>query len=97
MKNALLFILVSFAVAAGAQDRTITVREVDVAPVRAEVEVLPDAGCALTAFATVSPPSVEPIFVRSRYAFNGARCTSVKNAIVQAAKNDLGVGDGSAP
>lgn len=88
------FLGVSIAVA---QDRTITVREVDVAPRKAEIEVLVDGGCLLTAYATISPPSVEPVMFRSQYAFNGARCTTIKTAIVQAAKNDLQVGTGAAP
>lgn len=93
-------VLVALAFAAGiaiAQDRTITVREVDVAPRAAMVDVLPDGGCVLTAFATVASPSIEPVFTRSQYVFNGARCTTVKNAIITAAKKDLGCGDGSLP
>lgn len=80
-----------------AQDRTLTVREVDVAPQYGVVDIRSDGGCALTAFAVVSSPSIEPHFTRSQYIFNGARCTTVKAAIIQAAKNDLGVGDGTAP
>lgn len=80
-----------------AQDRSMTVREVDIAPKRAEIEVLPDGGCMLTAFAAVSPPSVEPYYVRTQYPFNGARCTTTKNAIVAAAKKDLQVGNGADP
>jgi hypothetical protein len=80
-----------------AQDRTITVREVDVVPRRAEVNVRPDGGCMLTAYAEVSSPSVEPFFVRGQYPFNGPRCTAVKDAIAKAAKKDLGVGDGTDP
>lgn len=91
-----IFVL-AIAVAAFAQDRTITVREVDVAPRKAEIDVLADGGCLLTAYATISAPSVEPVISRTQYAFNGARCTTVKNAITQAAKNDLGVGTGAAP
>lgn len=97
MKRVIFGGAVLFAIAAFSQDRTVTVREVDVAPRRAEIDVLPDGGCMLTAIAVVGAPSVEPIFVRNQYPFNGARCTTVKNAILQAAKNDLQVGTGAAP
>lgn len=85
------------AAAAFAQDRTITVREVDVLPKEAFIRIQPDGGCMFFGTATVAAPSVEPVITRSAYAFNGARCTTVKNAIVAAAKKDLGVGDGSDP
>lgn len=97
MKTSLPFFAFLVAALAVAQDRTITVREVDVSPRRAEVEILSDGGCVFTGFADVSAPSVEPHYVRAQYPFNGARCTTVKNAIVTAAKKDLGCGDGSAP
>jgi len=83
--------------AALAQDRTLTVREVDVTPSYGVVDVRADGGCVLTGYAVVSAPSIEPRFTRTQYVFNGARCTTVKTAILQAAKNDLGVGDGTAP
>lgn len=80
-----------------AQDRTITVREVDIQPTAANISIRTDGGCVLTAYATVSAPSVEPVYSRSQYDFNGPRCTTVKAAIVRAAKLDLSVGDGTAP
>lgn len=97
--NRLPFVVVLFVVGAYAfaQDRTLSVREVDVTPRKAEVDVLPDGGCLLTAYANVAAPSVEPRFTRSQYVFNGPRCTTVKTAIVTAAKKDLEVGDGSPP
>lgn len=95
--RAFALLAVVFAVVAVAQDRTITVREVDVAPRKAEVDVLADGGCMLTAYATIAAPSVEPRFARSQYVFNGPRCAMVKNAIITAAKKDLAVGDGSDP
>lgn len=88
---------VLLAIAAFSQDRTISVREADVSPTKAVVDIQPDGGCLLTAYAVVSAPSVQPLFSQSQYSFNGARCTTVKNAILQAAKNDLGVGTGAAP
>lgn len=98
--NRLPLVLVALAFAAGiavAQDRTITVREVDVFPKEASIRILPDGGCQFSGFATIVAPSVEPLISRASYAFNGARCTTIKNAIVTAAKKDLGVGDGSDP
>ena len=80
-----------------AQDRTITVREVDVLPEHAEVFVQADGGCTLVAYASIVAPSVEPRFSRTQYSFNGTRCTTVKSAIVTAAKKDMQVGDGSLP
>ena len=97
MKNALILGLVSLSLVSAAQDRTITVREQDVQPRKAEVDILPDGGCMLTAYATVVSPSVEPVFTRSQYVFNGSRCTTVKAAIVTAAKKDMQCGDGSLP
>lgn len=80
-----------------AQDRTITVREVDVLPQSALIRIMPDGGCSFTGYATVVAPSVAPVTQQSEYAFNGARCTTIKNAIVTAAKKDMQVGDGSLP
>lgn len=97
MNRALLIGLVLGGALALAQDRTITVREVDVLPRAAEVHILPDGGCMLTAYATVVSPSVEPTHTRAAHPFNGPRCTTVKNAIVTAAKKDLGVGSGADP
>lgn len=97
LRNVLVPLFTLLAVASMAQDRGMTVREVDVLPRKAEVDVLADGGCMLTAYATVAPPSVEPHHSRSQYAFNGARCTTVKNAIVTAAKKDLGAGNGADP
>lgn len=97
MKRALFFGFILGAGLAIAQDRNITVREVDVLPREAFIRIQPDGGCQFFGVATVVAPSVEPVIARSSYAFNGARCTTVKNAIVAAAKKDLGVGDGSDP
>lgn len=80
-----------------AQDRTITVREIDVQPRAGLIEILPDAGCLLTAYGTVTGPSVIPPFTQNRYPFNGARCTAATNAILQAVKNDFAVGSGAVP
>lgn len=82
---------------AEAQDRTITVREIDVQPRAGLVEVLPDAGVLLTAYCNVVSPSVVPPFTQNRYPFNGARAATAANAILQACKNDLQVGSGAAP
>jgi hypothetical protein len=97
MKRALVSGFILGAVAAVAQDRTITVREVDVLPREAFIRIQADGGCQFYGTATIVAPSVEPVTARSSYAFNGARCTTVKNAITAAAKKDLGVGDGSDP
>lgn len=90
------FILLGAAISL-AQDRTITVREIDVQPSSGLVEILPDGGCLLTAYGRIVSPSVTPTYVQSRYPFNGARCTAATNAILQAFKNDLGVGNGAVP
>jgi hypothetical protein len=97
MKRAIAVGLVLGAVFALAQVRTVTVREVDILPRKAEVDIRPDGGCLLTAYATVVLPSIEVPAIHAQYAFNGARCTAVKDAIVKAAKKDLGVGDGTDP
>lgn len=97
MYRALFIGFILGAAIAVAQDRTITVREVDVTPREAFIRIQPDGGCQFFGVATVVAPSVEPVITRSSYAFNGARCTTVKNAIIAAAKKDLGCGDGSDP
>jgi hypothetical protein len=97
MKRTLALGFILGAVVAMAQDRNITVREVDVQTLRAEIDVLPDGGCVLAAVAVVVPPSVAPVHSSSRYAFNGPRCATVKNAILAAAKKDIGVGSGTDP
>lgn len=80
-----------------AQDRTITIREVDVGPFRGEFDVMEGGVCVVTAYAKVAAPSVEPAHPRNRHPVDKALCAAVKKAIVTAAKKDLGVGDGSDP
>jgi hypothetical protein len=97
MKRALLIGLIVGAAVAWAQDRTITVREIDIQPVRAVFEMVPDGGCLFSAAAIVVSPSVEHKHATAQYPFNGARCATLRNAILQAAKNDMSVGSGANP
>jgi hypothetical protein len=83
-----------WASAPSAQDRTLTVRESGVVLVGAEVRFVPDGGCAFIALAA-NDAGVD--VVPAAYPFNGARCTTVRNAALKAANLDLQVGDGTQP
>lgn len=96
MKHFSLLMLVSFAVAAGAQDRTIAVPEAGCDWVKVEItKPSPDDGGCLFAVYGSNDAGVD--VVPTVYAFNGARCTTVQTAALKAAKKDLGVGTGAVP
>lgn len=102
MRLKLLVVVMFIAVAVYAQDASMQLNDVDINPEHAEVFVLQDGGCNVVAYATIQFPSIEPNYSKSQYAFNGARCTTVKNAILTAAKRDMRnagvlIGDGGVP
>jgi len=94
MNRLALVVFAVFAVNALAQDRTITVKEAGVSATGGDISLQPDGGCMVQARG-VNDAGVE-MFARP-YAFNGARCTTVRAALLQCLKNDVGVGNGSAP
>ena len=98
------FVLVLFLAALGAfaQDASMQCNELDLTPVHADVDFQSDGGCMLTAWVRVEFPSITPKYSRTQRAFNGARCTVARNAVLAAAKLDMRaagvvIGDGGVP
>jgi hypothetical protein len=76
------------------QDRTLNLTQASVTPVLAEITFPADGGCLLDVYAVNNLGiSITP----SKYAFNGARCTTVRTAVQNAANLDAQVGAGVQP
>lgn len=86
--------IVAIATAAWAQDKTVTIRETGVVATGGDISIQPDGGCLIVARGT-NDAGYE--VHGSQYSFNGARCTTMKSALLQCLKNDFGVGNGAAP
>ena len=83
------------ALNAPAQNRTITVRPVDLDVTGGWVTILPDAGCALRPFVRRTLAGVQ--VNTTERPFNGPRCATVAAALEKAAFLDARVGDGGRP
>lgn len=94
----LLAVAVGFAAVAYAQDRILPpLRVRDVTPRMTEVRHLPDAGCTVTAFASVDAPSIEVPYTSAERAWNAAACSAVRVANLRSSLLDRGAGDGGLP
>lgn len=90
---AALGLALAFAGLAFAQDRTVTLREVDVRPVRAEIQYQPDGGCVFQGCAEVVGSGLEP---RCTISLNRPVCglAVLQTATERHGKRALGLGDG---